>query len=89
MDMVMKGVLALVWLAVVPAAAGILFTGKRQLKFAEIFLHGYLLLCNDGNSGSSYDLTENAAACSDCSVWESGSRLCSGRFIVMEKKEQK
>lgn len=44
MDMVMKGVLALVWLAVVPAAAGILFTGKRQLKFAEIFLHGYLLL---------------------------------------------
>ncbi len=44
MGMVMKGFLALWWLVVVPAAAGFLFTGRRQLKISELFLHGYLLL---------------------------------------------
>lgn len=44
MGIVIKGVLALFWLIVIPAAAGIPFTGKKRLSFPEVFLSGYLLL---------------------------------------------
>ena len=33
-----KGVLALFWLIVIPAAVGIHFTGKKHLSFPEVFL---------------------------------------------------
>lgn len=42
--MVIKGFLAVLWLAAVPASVGLLFTGRKQLKISELFLHGYILL---------------------------------------------
>ena len=45
MGMLIKGMLALVWLVMVPAAAGVPFAGKKNPKSAgEIFLTGYLVL---------------------------------------------
>ena len=44
MRMVIKGLLAAFWLAAVPASAGLLFAGRKQLKIPDLFLHGYLLL---------------------------------------------
>ena len=44
MGIVIKGVLALFWLIVIPAAVGIHFTGKKHLSFPEVFLSGYLIL---------------------------------------------
>lgn len=42
--MVIKGFLAVLWLAAVPASVGLLFAGRKQLKISELFLHGYILL---------------------------------------------
>lgn len=42
--MVIKGFLAVLWLAAVPASVGLLFTGRKQLKISELLLHGYILL---------------------------------------------
>ena len=44
MGMVVKLILAGFWLVLVPAAAGIPFTGKKQSGFSETFLNGYLVL---------------------------------------------
>ena len=44
MGMVVKLILAGFWLVLVPAAAGIPFTGKKQTGFSETFLNGYLVL---------------------------------------------
>lgn len=44
MGMMIKGILAVFWLAVIPAAAGIPFTGKKHPGFPEVFLGGYLVL---------------------------------------------
>lgn len=44
MEIVIKGILALFWLAVVPTAAGIPFAGKKHPSFSGFFLSGYLLL---------------------------------------------
>ena len=45
MGMLIKGMLALVWLVLIPAAAGVPFAGKKNPKNAgETFLIGYLVL---------------------------------------------
>lgn len=44
MGMVVKLILAGFWLVLVPAVAGIPFTGKKQTGFSETFLNGYLVL---------------------------------------------
>lgn len=44
MGMVIKMILAMFWLVVIPAFAGIPFTGKKKTGFPEIFLSGYLVL---------------------------------------------
>lgn len=39
-----KMILATFWLAVIPAFAGIPFTGKKKPEFSDVFLSGYLIL---------------------------------------------
>ena len=88
MGMVVKLILAGFWLVLVPAAAGIPFTGKKQSGFSETFLNGYLVrfYCN-GNPYFAYDSYENASPCADCCLgrhWNSTGRFWT--FCVWKKE---
>ena len=89
MEIAVKGILAVFWLVLVPIAVGRLpFIKRRQPLLLERFLVGYLILFfSYGDSGTAYDISENASACVDDFIWRGNPAPGSRRHLCDSETE--